>query len=145
MHKTLRTLMIAVALAASGPALAHSDEYLDGQPAPNGGQLRMAGPYHLELVAKPASAEVQENPVKVYVTDHAGQPVSTEGGSGRAIIVSGKLKATVTLAPAGGNSLHGIAKYGADPDMIVVVSFTPAGGQAQQARFTPGKAHSHAH
>ncbi|MBK6631205.1 MAG: hypothetical protein IPG33_09170 [Betaproteobacteria bacterium] len=135
-----RIASIAVLLGltfATGAALAHDDAYLDTQKAPNGGQLRMAGPYHYELVVVKGVNDVKENPVVVYVTDHAGQKVPTAGASGTATILAGKLKATATLQPDGDNRMKGVAKYVSSPDMKVVVSVTLAGKQTEQARFTP--------
>ncbi|MCC7150704.1 MAG: hypothetical protein IT501_01790, partial [Rubrivivax sp.] len=49
--KSLVSFMAALAMAiASAGAMAHDDATMDKQKAPNGGQLRMAGPYHFELV-----------------------------------------------------------------------------------------------
>ena len=45
----LTTLVVAAGLLSSA-AFAHTDEYLDTVVGPNGGQLRMAGAYHFELV-----------------------------------------------------------------------------------------------
>lgn len=122
---------------AAGTALAHDDAYLDTQKAPNGGQLRMAGPYHFELVVTKDSKEASENPVVVYLTDHAGQKMPTTGASGSATILAGKLKATSTLKPDGDNRMKGYAKYASAADMKVVVSIAFQGKPAEQARFTP--------
>ena len=122
---------------AAGAALAHDDAYLDTQKAPNGGQLRMAGPNHYELVLVKDAKEVRENPVVVYVTDHAGQKIPTAGAAGTATILAGKLKAAATLKPDGDNRMKGVAKYASTPDTKVVVSITLAGKQPEQARFTP--------
>jgi hypothetical protein len=122
---------------AAGAALAHDDAYLDTQKAPNGGQLRMAGPNHYELVLVKDAKEDRENPVVVYVTDHAGQKIPTAGAAGTATILAGKLKAAATLKPDGDNRMKGVAKYASMPDTKVVVSITLAGKQAEQARFTP--------
>ncbi|MDT3736811.1 MAG: hypothetical protein ROZ00_11340 [Denitratisoma sp.] len=130
-------LVSMVLTFAAGAALAHDDAYLDTQKAPNSGQLRMAGPYHYELVLAKNATAAQENPVVVYVTDHAGAKISTAGASGSATILAGKLKATATLKPEGENMLKGFAKYASSPDTKVVVSVTLAGKQAEQARFTP--------
>lgn len=135
-----RITPIAVLLGltfAAGAALAHDDAYLDTQKAPNGGQLRMAGPYHLELVLARDADPARESPVVVYVTDHADAKIPTAGAKGSATILSGKLKATATLQPDGDNRLKGTAKYAARPETKVVVSVTLAGKQAEQARFTP--------
>lgn len=122
---------------AAGAALAHDDAYLDTQKAPNGGQLRQAGPYHYELVLAKDSKEAKENPIVVYVTDHAGQKIPTAGAAGTATILAGKLKAAATLKPDGDNRMKGVAKYASTPDMKAVVSITLAGKQPEQARFTP--------
>jgi hypothetical protein len=138
MKKALFLLAAASALGLASPTLlAHTDEVLDTQKAPNGGQLRMAGAYHYELVVAKDSKEAKDNAVVVYVTDHAGTKVPTGGASGTATILAGKAKATATLAPDGDNRLKGMAKYLSAPDMKVVVSISFPGKAAEQARFTP--------
>lgn len=138
-RKTLITAAAAAGLFAlsTGAVLAHSDEYLDTQKAPNGGQLRMAGIYHFELVVAKDSKEAKDNPVVVYVTDHAGTKVPMAGAKGTVTILSGKAKATVSLAPDGDNRLKGKGTYASTPDMKAVVSITLPGKAAEQARFTP--------
>ncbi len=134
------TAILAVALTvATGAttALAHSDAYLDTVKSANGGQLRMAGIYHYELVVVKDAKDARENPVLVFVTDHAGQKIPTAGASGSATILAGKLKAASTLQPDGDNRLKGFAAYASAPDMKVVVSIALPGQQPEQARFTP--------
>ncbi len=139
--KSLKAMIpVATLLAAlftGSAAFAHSDEYLDTQKAPNGGQLRMAGAYHFELVVAKDSKEAKDNPVTVYVTDHAGAKVPTVGAGGTVTILAGKAKSTVSLAPDGDNRLKGVGKYASTADMKAVVSVTVAGKAAEQARFTP--------
>lgn len=138
MKKALFLIAAASAFGLSSPTLlAHTDEVLDTQKAPNGGQLRMAGVYHYELVVAKDSKEAKDNAVVVYVTDHAGTKVPTSGASGTATILAGKTKVTASLAPDGDNRLKGMAKYLSVPDMKVVVSITFPGKAAEQARFTP--------
>lgn len=136
-----RTLIYSAAasllLFAGSSAFAHSDEYLDTQKTPNGGQQRMAGIYHFELVVAKDSKEARDNPVIVYVTDHANAKIPTVGAGGTATILANKQKASVTLVPDGGNRLKGVGKYASTPDMKVVVSVTVAGKAPEQARFTP--------
>lgn len=127
---------LASALIAS-TACAHTDEYLDTQKSANGGQLRMAGVYHFELVVSKDSQEAKDNPVVVYVTDHAGTKVPTVGAKGTATILSGKAKATVNLLPDGDNRLKGSGAYASTPDMKAIVSVTLPGKSPEQARFTP--------
>ncbi len=128
--KYLKSSLLAVSLIFSQGALAHTDEYLDTQAAPHGGQLRMAGMYHYELVVK-------ANEVTVYLTDHAGAKLAAKGASGTATVLSGKTKASVKLLPTEDNVLKGNSKFGLAPDMKVVVSITLPGQASQQARFTP--------
>jgi len=136
--KSIASIAVLAGLTfAAGAALAHDDAYLDTQKAPNGGQLRMAGPYHYELVLVKDAKEAKENPVVVYVTDHAGQKIPTAGAAGTATILAGKLKAAATLKPDGDNRMKGVAKYASTPDTKAVVSITLAGKQPEQARFTP--------
>lgn len=138
MKKALFLIAAASALGLASPALlAHTDDVLDTQKAPNGGQLRMAGVYHYELIVAKDSKDAKDNAVVVYVTDHAGTKIPTSGASGTATILAGKAKATATLAPDGDNRLKGMAKYLSSPDMKVVVSITFPGKAAEQARFTP--------
>ncbi len=111
---------------------AHSDAYLDTVPAAHGGQLRMAGPFHIELV--PNQGELM-----LYVTDHADNKVATAGAKATATVLSGKAKAQVNLTPAGDNSLKGSGSFTLDPEMKVVVSLTMPNQEAVQARFTPLK------
>lgn len=120
-----------------GDASAHDDAYLDGVAAPHGGQLRMAGPYHYELVLAKDGTDVKEHPVLVYVTDHAGQAVPTAEASGTATILSDKTKVVATLAPAGDNRMQGSAQYAVTPGMKVVVTVALSGREPEQARFTP--------
>ena len=139
--KQLKNLMFSatasVLMLAGSTALAHNDEAKPIKKAANGGQSSVAGIYHFELVVAKDSTEAKDNPVTVYVTDHAGSKVSTVGAGGTATILGGKIKTSVTLTPDGDNHLRGIGKYASTPDMKVVVSVTLAGKAAEQARFTP--------
>lgn len=123
-------LILLLGLLWSFNSVAHTDEYLDSQPAPHGGQVRIAGTYHFELV-------VGEKQLTVYVTDHAGKSIATEGATGNAIVLVGKTKTTVELKPAGEKVLKGEGEFTSEPEMKVVVSITLAGQEQQQARFTP--------
>lgn len=137
-HSHTHLLALAAAFALfSPPLLAHDDAYLDTLKTPNGGQMRMAGPYHLELVVAKDNKEARESPVVVHVTDHADAKVPTVGAGGTATILAGKSKTTVKLAPDGDNRLKGVGRYASTPDMKAVVSVTFAGKAAEQARFTP--------
>lgn len=124
-----RPIAALLALVLAAPVLAHDDATLDAMATPHGGQMRMAGPYHYELV-------VGEGQLRVYLSDHADKPVPSQGVSGSAVVLSGA-KTTVALAPAGENLLQGTGAFTAGPDMKVVVSLSFPDGKAWQARFTP--------
>jgi hypothetical protein len=126
------------------PALAHDDAYLDTLQAPHGGQLRMAGPVHLELVLSKAPGEAKDKEVTVYVTDHAGNKQATAGASATITLLYGKTKVSAALKPDGDNKLVAQASYASTPDLKAIVSVTMAGQPAQQARFTPWQ-HDSAH
>lgn len=126
-------------MALAGLSHAHGDDYLDTVKAPNGGQLRMAGPYHLELVLKKGANASQASPVAVYVTDHAGQVIPTQGAKSSITLLNGKQKSSAELSPGSGHQFTGEAKYTANSVLKAVVSVQFPGQEAQQARFTPFK------
>lgn len=132
--------MLLGAVLVSGTAFGHDDATLDTQKAPNGGQLRAAGPYHFELVVTRNARPASESPVVVYVTDHAGQKVPVAGAKATATLLGGGAKAAVALTPDGDNRLKGAGKYAADPAMKAIVAVSFADGKTEQARFEPLKA-----
>jgi hypothetical protein len=138
MYKPLATVLIsatlAVSLPLSLPVSAHSEQHFDSTTTPHGGQMRMAGPYHLELVTK-------EKEMIVYVTDHSDNNVPTAGGVGKASIQVGKAKAktSIKLEPAGDNMLRGTGDFSITPETAVVVFLKLPEYEAQSARFTPLK------
>lgn len=133
--KLLNVAVLAFSIGFSGAAAAHADEYLDTVKAPNGGQLRMAGAYHYELVIKPAG-KGNANDVLVYVTDHANKEIDTKGATGTVTVLSGS-KASVVLKPEGKNLMKGSGNFGLNPKLKAVVSIALPGQQPEQARFTP--------
>lgn len=85
-------------------ALAHTNEYLDTSTGTHGGQIRMSGPFHFELVATPGE-------ITVYVTDHGDTPIETAGASAVIVLQTGKSRAEISLEPAGENILRGSGKF----------------------------------
>jgi len=138
--KSARLLAVSAALLAlsASPASAHEDAWLATQKAPNGGQLRMAGPYHYELVAGDSASTTTARTLLVYVTDHAGAPMPTQGARGVAHVLAGKERASVPLAPDGENRMKGAGAYPWASDAKVVVSITMPGAKPEQARFAAG-------
>ena len=133
------TLRCGLLLAALLPfaAIAHDDATLDKMKTPNGGQLRMAGAYHFELVLDRSSKEPRDNAVLLYLTDHGDAKLPSAGTKATVTLLGSGTKATASLQPDGGNRLKGMARYAATADLKAVVSFTAADGKNEQARFTP--------
>ena len=114
------TFLFSAALASmSLLASAHTEEFFDSRPSPHGGQMRMTGPYHLELVSK-------DNEIVVYVMDHADSELSVNSGSGKAIIQSSKTKTktSVKLEQAGDNILKGSGDFSITPETVITVFVT---------------------
>lgn len=133
-NKLIATLLLGASLTLSLPTWAHTNDYLDTLAAPHGGQLRMAGPYHLELVAK-------DKELVLYVTDHGDNPIATEGGVSKATVQIGTAKArtTVKLEPAGDNVFRGSGEFTLKPQSVIVVFVKLPEQEAQSVRFTPRK------
>lgn len=132
MKKNLMNIVISVFLIMfASSTWAHSDEHLSSVKAPHNGQLRMAGPYHFELVAK-------DGELRLYVTDHMDHEIITKGASGKANIIdkNGK-KLSVALVPVFGNLMKGVGEFVIDPDTVVSVFVVMSGAETQAARFTP--------
>lgn len=135
MKRLISIAVLTGLIVATGAVRSHGEANPDS-PA-HGGQIRVAGVYHYELVVAKDAREEQDSPVVVYITDGAGKKLSTVGATGTATLLAGKLKATAALQPDGDNRMKGVAKYAATPDLKVVVLLTLPGKPAEQARFTP--------
>jgi len=132
-------LLIVASLVAATAAWAQV-KHEHAEPR-RGGIAEEAGAHHLELVVKDKS-------ITLYVDDHTGKAVDTSKMKARASIFSGKDKGTVELVPAGAGTLKGDATFAVAANAKLVVSITPAGGKAEQARFQLGakadhKGHKH--
>lgn len=138
LYKFVAISAAAVTLALGATtALAHDDAYLDTLKSANGGQLRMAGAYHFELVMAKDGKEAKDNPIVVYVTDHGATKIPTAGMTATATILAGKVKSTANLVADGDNRLKGVAKYAPGSDVKVVLTVSITGKNSEQARFTP--------
>ena len=132
MNKSIIAAVLATPLIMFQPAWAHTDEQLDTMSSPHGGQVRAAGPYHLELVAK-------DRELVLYVTDHAGQEIKTIGGEGKARIQQDKAgsRIIVELEPSQNNMLKGSCDSSINPETVIVVFVKLKEQDAYAARFTP--------
>lgn len=133
----MRVYLVCLSLLAAGGAWAHDDATLDGMAAPHGGQLRMAGPWHLELVLDSTPGEPGERAVQVYLSDHAGTPLPARGLSAHMTLLSAGSVSRLALTPAGPALLAGRAVYRYGADLKAVIALRDAEGQLVQARFTP--------
>lgn len=134
MNKSIIAAVLAAPLIIFQPVWAHTDEQLDTMSSPHGGQVRAAGPYHLELV-------VMDRELVLYVTDHAGQEIKTDGGEAKGNIQHGKSgsKITVKLEPSQNNMFTGRCDSQINSDTVIVVFVKLPEQDAYAARFTPLK------
>ena len=134
MKVSILAAVFAAPLMFFQPVWAHTDASLDAMPSPHGGQVRAAGPYHLELVAK-------DGELVLHVTDHAWQAMKTDGGEGKVTIQQGKSgsKITVKLEPSQQNMLTGNGEFQVTPETVIVVFVKLPEQDAYGARFTPLK------
>ena len=124
----IHLVLLLGALLFSPISQAHSDEYLDTQATPHGGQMRMAGPFHYELV-------VLANGLQVHVTDHAGQTVDTQGANGTAITLSRTGKHSVPLVEAESGLLQGNGQFDPKQPLKAIITLNVPGYEPQTARF----------
>jgi hypothetical protein len=132
MKNTMIALAFGATLALALTAWAHTDEYFESVEAPHGGQLRMTGPFHLELIAK--SGELT-----VYVTDHVDTKIGVDGGLAKATIETGSSRIQVHLHPVGGNVLKGSGSFPLTPETVVIVFLKLPNQDGYAARFMPLK------
>ncbi|MEK6763403.1 MAG: hypothetical protein AABY96_11880 [Nitrospirota bacterium] len=134
MKVSILAAVLAAPLLFFQPVWAHTDASLDAIPSPHGGQVRAAGPYHLELIAKNGA-------LVLHVTDHVWKEIRTEGGEGKATIQQGKSgsKITVKLEPSQQNMLTGNGEFQVTPETVIVVFVKLPEQDAYGARFTPLK------
>jgi hypothetical protein len=131
----LQAILLVAGLALAGGVHAHSDEYLDSIRTPHGGQMRMAGPFHLEIVVKGGD-------ITVCVADHANDAIATDGAKALARVSSGKDVLEVPLSPAGGNVMKGSGAFKATRRTRVELSIEVPGRGSAEAKFQPvRKAH----
>jgi hypothetical protein len=121
-----RLAAAALALSVSAGVLAHGSEWFDTHPTPHGGQVRMAGPYHFELMP-------HKRGVLVYVTDHGDTPIPTAGWTAQIIALSAGKKVRITLKSAGDNKLSAEGSIPAGAQ--AVLSASPKAGEEYSARF----------
>lgn len=116
-----------------GIAAAHDNGYFDSNPTPHGGQVRMAGAYHVEAV-------LDGQKLVLYVTDHGDQAQSTAGWQGRATVLNGTDVTRLPLTAAGMNRMQGDTTATITADTKLVVLLQPPNTEALQLSYKPGTA-----
>jgi hypothetical protein len=115
--------LLAVLMLAS-PVLAE-----DYEKGPNGGLM-------LDVAGIDAELLTSGTKVTINVFDaNKPTPVPTKGYTAAVLIVTGKARETVTLAPSGDNSLTGEAKAEVAPDATVTLTIRTAEGKSGQVKF----------
>ena len=127
---------LAIALCSTG-LQAHDDSYFDANSGPHGGQVRMAGAYHVEAV-------VENDRLALYVTDHGDNRQSTEGWKGRATVLTEGRTARVTLTATGENRLESGTPVTMQDDSKTVVLLQPPEGETLQLSYLPTRAKAQA-
>ena len=109
----MKKLSVLLPVVVAGLYLGGGFAHADAVKAANGGQVQDAGGNHWELVVVKANQQPLDNPVLVYLTDGTGKKLATAGATGTAMLLAGKDKTVVTLAPDGDNRMKGVGNsYG---------------------------------
>lgn len=130
--RILHTLLLMSALILPHTGWAHTDDYLDTLATPHGGQMRMAGAYHFELVVTPDA-------LHIHVSDHADKAVATAGATGTAITLSAAGKQTIQLQPQQSNLLTGAGQFDPAKPLKAIITIQMPGQPPQTARFDTAK------
>ena len=127
-HLLLALLSACLPYAAS----AHTDAYFDAIDTPHHGQMRTAGPYHLELV-------VAAREWLLYVADHANGPIEVAGASALAEVTHAGKVHTVQFAPSGANVLRADVKLRPGRQTTIAITLRMPGQEPQTAVFRPAR------
>jgi hypothetical protein len=114
----------------------HDNATLDAMTAPHHGQLRMAGPYHLELVLGSAAVG-RKTSVALYLTDHAGTPSVIQQADATLECKAGKAVTTVHLLQKSPNRFAGAGPISSSSEIECLVTLQMSDGTSWLAEFTP--------
>lgn len=127
MKTSLLSLLLTTGLTlAAGAAYGHGDEAME---AMHGGVVSEA--------ASGTTAELSTagGMLMLYLNDHTGQPIASQGAVGEATVLSGSEKQVLPLAPSGDNSLMASGTFKAAAGSKAVVKVTLPGKSAEMFRF----------
>jgi len=132
-------IMLALGLPAAD-AHSHDAAMLDSIPSAHGGVVRMAGPYHIELVLEPSSLRPVRQ-VRIYLQNHAFVGMPSKGLTGVVTLTFYTVSVAIPLIPDGPESLGGSGSFLDDPALKMTVSVTDKDGQVFSAIFSPFVGH----
>ncbi len=137
--KLMQLFLAAIIVTTlNNPVIAHTDDMLDKMPSVHGGQTRMAGPYHFELVAG-------ANAVDLYITDHANNAKDASKATVQATLLDGKTLKKLNFSFVKANQLQAKETLSKNEKLQLVVIVTMPNEAPQQAKFTPNKKPSDTH
>ena len=118
-----------IALLVAGMMLANPVLAEDYEKGPNGGLM-------LDVAGIDAELLTSGTKVTINVFDaNKPTPVATKGYTAAVLIVTGKARETVALAPSGDNSLTGEARVAIAPDATITLTIRTAEGKSGQVKF----------
>ena len=132
--KLVAVLIASMALLST--ASAHDAMALDSMPSAHGGQVRMAGPYHMELVLE-RTPPGETRSIHIFLQNHLFADVASAGITGMVRLTEGRQTTAIPLTPDGFNSLRGRGRYASRSMVRAVVVLTAKDGQQWSATFTP--------
>ena len=94
----------------------------------HGGDVRLAGPFWLELV-------VAKGSLTLYVSNRSGAPIDASTGKGTAVIHTDGKSTRVELKPGGGNKLAGKGRVKVKRTTVIFVTAALRGEKAHRAVF----------
>ena len=134
-RRVIPIMMLTLGLLAVA-ARAHDPSTLDSNPSAHGGVVRMAGPYHFELVLEPSSSRPVRQ-VRIYLQNHLFAGMPSDGMKGEVTVTFFTVSETIPLVPDGPESLGGSGSFLDHPALKMIVSLTDKEGQVFSATFTP--------
>lgn len=122
--RSLRLALFTASMISSGAVLAHADH---GKPM-HGGVVAEAGAFQGEIVVKALT-------MTLHITNH-GEPLAMDGGSAKAVVLSGSNKSELTFTPAGANRLTANVPSPLPKGSKAVVTVQLPNGRTGALRFT---------
>jgi len=109
---------------------AHPGSLAQAPRAAHGGDLRLAGPFWLELV-------VAKGSLTVYVSNRSGAPIDASTGKGTAVVHTDGKSTRIELKPGGGDRLVGKGRVKVKRTTVIFVTAALRGEKAHRAVFRP--------